>query len=109
MNTITKFFTALALVSVVFLVQCKKDPVDKCTGFNFSAEIQDELTAFSNAATTYGQDQSVANCNAYKNAGIAYVNALEDLEECAVLGGQNQQQYQQDIDDARASFQAIVC
>jgi len=111
MNTITKFFGALALVSVVFLAQCKKDDnkVDKCTGFNFSAQIEAELNAFSTAATAYGQDPTPANCNAYKAAGLDYVNALEDLKDCAILSGQNEQQYQQSIDDAKASFQSIVC
>ena len=110
MNAMKNFFAVLTLVAVVCLVSCKKDdPVGPCNSFNFSAEIEAELTAFNNASTAYFADQSPANCNAYKAAGIAYVNELEDLEECAILGGQNEQQYQQSIDAARASFEAIVC
>lgn len=110
MKALKNLFAVLALVSVVSIMSCKDDdPVGPCNSFNFSAEIEAELTAYNNASMAYFTDQTPANCNAFKAAGLAYVDELEDLEECALLAGQNEQQYQQSIDAARASFQAIVC
>lgn len=110
MNSMKNLLKLMALVAVVFVVSCDDDDdAGPCNSFNFSAEIEAELNAFTAASNAYGADPSPANCNAYKVAGLAYVNELEDLEECAVLGGQNAQQYQASIDAARASFEAIVC
>lgn len=111
MNSMKNLLKLMALVAVVFVVSCKDDDddVEPCNSFNFGAEIEAELNAFIAAANAYSADPSPANCNAYKAAGLAYVDELEDLKECALLTGQNEQQYQADIDEARASFEAIVC
>ncbi len=105
MNTIGKLFAALTLVSVVVCSSCKDDdPV----GCNWSSELQAELTAFNNAATTYGNNPTTANCNAYRTAGLAYLDAASDLQSCANASGQGTE-YAQAIAAAEASLDALVC
>ncbi|HLF63810.1 MAG TPA: hypothetical protein VI603_08655 [Saprospiraceae bacterium] len=98
-------FAVLTLVSVVLLVSCKDDdPV----GCNWTTELQAELTAFNDAATDYGQNPTTENCNAYRNAGLAYLDAAADLQSCANASGQGTE-YQQAIASAQASLDALQC
>lgn len=105
MNAMKNLLAVLTLVAVVCLVSCKKDdPV----GCNWSQELQDELNAFTNAANVYGANPTTENCNAYKNAGLDYLAAASDLQSCANAAGTGTE-YQQAIDSAEASINAIVC
>jgi hypothetical protein len=106
MKSILKtLFSAMILASLLFTA-CKKD--DDPVGCNYVQELQDELNAVNAAATTYGNNPTPANCQAYKDSFQAYLNELEDHIECATLSGQ-QAELQASIDSAQASLDALQC
>lgn len=105
MNAMKSLFAVLTLVSVICIISCKDDDPVTC---NWTTELQAELNAFSNAATVYGQNPTTENCNAYRNAGLAYLDAAADLQSCANAQGQGQE-YQQAIAEAEASLDALQC
>lgn len=105
MNAMKSLFAVLTLVSVICVVSCKDDDPVSC---NWTTELQDELTAFNNAASVYGQNPTTENCNAYRNAGLAYLDAAADLQSCANAQGQGQE-YQQAIEAAEDSLNALQC
>ncbi|MEO0734456.1 MAG: hypothetical protein AAFZ52_16585 [Bacteroidota bacterium] len=78
-----------------------------CTSEAYANDIQDEAAAFSNAAIAYGQDQSTANCNAYKDAANAYLDAIKRYETCAEI--RDRQDYRDGIRDAEDAIAAITC
>lgn len=102
----------LALSMVVFS-SCKKDkdddPINNC-GNNWSpaVELQDELNALTEAIQVYSLDQSVENCNAYKQAYLAYLDAVRDWEECYIYVGQ-QQEFLQAVEEAEQEINDIEC
>lgn len=76
--------------------------------FNFQVELQAEANALTAAATAYAQDPTTENCNAYVVAFNDYLDAAEDLEECALLVGQAAE-YNAAIDEARADLNSLQC
>ncbi len=101
----------LALVFVGFL-SCKKksdDVVDGPCGKSWSDLAQKEISAWSTAAQKYGIDPSVTNCNAYKSAGLAYINALEPLRDCPTLSGVERTQWEQAMESTRTSINSLNC
>ena len=85
MNTSTKTFLFALVVSCAFIFSCGKDSAVGC-GSNFYGELENEITAFTDAATTYSTDPSVANCEKYKDALRDYFNAFEGLRGCYGAG-----------------------
>ncbi|MDW3652314.1 MAG: hypothetical protein R8P61_34880 [Bacteroidia bacterium] len=74
---------------------------------NYAAELQDEATALSNAAAAYGMDQSSANCEAYRQAFMDYLDEAEKLDDCVISS--ERAAYRQAIDDTQASLDALTC
>lgn len=110
MTPLTKFFGCLLLLIAVSGTSCKKDdsgPGGCAANFNYGVELQAEATALTNAATAYANDQSTANCNAYKAAANAYIDAAEDVEDC--VPNVDKAAFQQSIDAARANIAGITC
>jgi len=85
MNTSTRTFLFALVVSCTFIFSCGKDSVVGC-GNNFYGEIENELTDITTAFTAFSNDQSVANCENYKDALRDYLNALEGLRSCYGAG-----------------------
>jgi hypothetical protein len=106
MNAIQKFGVCLILGLVVLTYSCKKD--NDPVGCNYATEVENEVNALSAAATTYGNDPTPANCQAYKTAYQNYLNALEDHLDCAALSGQ-QAELQSLIDQAQAELDNFQC
>jgi hypothetical protein len=71
--------------------------------------LQAEITAFTTALQNYSTDQSVANCNAYKNALQAYVNALAPYGDCAVFTTQQRAHWQAALAEAQADVNELNC
>jgi len=104
MNHLQKII-CLLLLSPLFLTNaCKENTPVSC---NYAQELQDESTNLSNAATTYGQDPTAANCEAYRQAFLDYLDEADKLDNC-VLGTQRDA-YRQAVDGARASLDALTC
>lgn len=104
MNHLQKIICLLLLSPLFLTSACKENTPVTC---NYSQELQDESTALSNAAATYAQDQTAANCEAYRQAFLDYLEEAEKLDNC-VLGSQRTE-YQQAIDGAKASLDALTC
>lgn len=109
-NLGTLFFCLLGL----FLIPAcggdddSSDPSGCGTNFNFQTELAAETTALSDATQVWVNDPTTENCNAYKAAATAYLDAAIGLEDCAILAGQATE-FNQAVADAQASVDAIVC
>jgi hypothetical protein len=104
----------IAILSLAVTTSCSKDndddgPEDLC-GVNWSpaVELQDELNALSAAINAYGLDPTTANCNAYKQAYLDYLNAIKEWEECYIYVGQ-QQEFLQAVEEAEQEVNDIEC
>lgn len=110
MNSLQKLLACLMLGFIVIGYGCKKDDDDPVGCANWAADVSDEINAYTNAATVYFSNPTptVAECQAYKNAYLDYLNALEDHVECATLSGQ-QAELQAAINQAQAEIDLIQC
>ncbi len=89
------------------LLSCSKKSDPVTCSIAWSTELQDEVNAISNAATDYANDQSIANCNAYKAAFQAYINALKPYRNCAALTGQNRFEFEAALSNAEESLDTL--
>jgi hypothetical protein len=106
-----KLFFVLLVAALVVYVSCKKDKdndPDICAT-NWGVATQKESTAVANAAMAYITNQSVANCNAYKTALQAHVNALKKFENCASLTGLSKAELKADIDEYQETVNDLTC
>jgi len=96
------------LFGVAIIVSCtkNKDTVPACS-VAWASDLQDEIIAISNAGTAYASDPTEANCNAYKTAYQAYINALEPYGNCAALTGQQRADFEEALQDARDSLSSL--
>lgn len=78
-----------------------------CTSLAYNENVQSALDAISVAANNYANDQSVANCNAYRASLVNWVDVIEDYIQCA--SGLNQAEVQQSLDEARADLDDFEC
>lgn len=107
------FFLTVLLLSLVS-ISCggDDDPNDgnvNCSdSFSINSELNDEINAFAQAASAYGQDPSSENCQAYKDAANDYLKALEALEDCAREVGQLNA-YNQSLANLQAAFDSLTC
>ncbi len=88
---------------------CSKDEPapGNCYDGNWAQQYTAELIAWSNAATTYSQEPTLANCTAYKSAGIAYLDALGDIYDC--VPSESRADIDKDIEEAKAELNDESC
>lgn len=105
-----KIFFSLFLMVVVFgFWTCKKDnKTDACSGA-WASELSSEVNAMSSAAQTYATSPTPANCNAYKQAAQAYLDALTPYGNCATLTGQDRVDWQNALNGAQQGLDALDC
>jgi len=106
------FLIPLFVLAIAAFSGCNKDDDDIDDGpcsVAWTIAVQDEVSAMSAAAQTYAQNQTVENCNNYKTAAQAYINALEPYNNCAALSGTNKQEWQAAIESARQSINEMDC
>ena len=108
MNTLQKLLVCLLLGFIVIGNGCKKDDDDPVGCSNWATEVSAEANAFSNAGNAWALDPTPAKCQAYKDAGQTYVNALNAHVDCATLSG-NQAELQAAINSLQDSINAIQC
>jgi hypothetical protein len=70
-------------------------------------DLQHELTAISSAAILYSEDQSEANCNAFKAAYQGYIDAMKPYGNCATLTGQDRVSWQNAVNEAEAEIDSL--
>ena len=102
MNSIKTPLLIAACFSILAVMSCNNNGTavaPGCGSVGWGVEVEDELTALSNAGVAFGQDPSQANCEKYKDAYRAYIQALKDLDRC-VINSQERQEYLQALEDA---------
>lgn len=82
------------------------DPGTNCNSQGFLIEYEDEIQAIGTASNAYAMDQSQENCDALKDAYTAYLNVLDNWEDCANQLNQFDE-WEQAIDEAQASVNSI--
>jgi len=99
-----------AITGILLCAACKDDPapVDPCNNFNLAVALQAESNAVSAAATAFGLDPTTANCNAFRAAYLAYIEAAQGYQSCANSTGQGAE-YQQALADAQAEIDSLMC
>ena len=104
------FFSLFLMVAVFGFWTCNKDDdkTDTCSGA-WASELSNEANAMISAAQTYGANPTPANCNAYKQAAQAYLDALEPYGNCAALTGQDRADWQAAFDAAQESVDELDC
>jgi hypothetical protein len=103
------FFTLFLAFSVLGFWTCKKDSkTDNCSGA-WASELSTQANAMINAAQVYGTNPTPANCNAYKQAAQAYLDALKPYGNCATLTGQDRVAWQNALDAAQQNVDALDC
>jgi len=102
------YFLILSTFLLAGLVSCnnKKDDVVNCSAA-WGTDLQDELTAVSNTGVAYATNPTAANCDAYKAAYQAYIDALEPYGNCAELNGQNRTDWEKALQEARDSLTGL--
>lgn len=108
-----RLLLVVASTVVLSFSSCNKDddsngPNGPCVGYSsWALSLSDEAAALSSAASTYGQDPTTENCQAYKQAYIDYIDAAENISSCVPAG--QKAAYQQSLDDARDSLNDLPC
>jgi hypothetical protein len=105
MTSIKKMIFGICFGAILILGSCGKDDPATC---DYTAELEDELNAIISTSEAYGQNPTIANCEAYKASVQAYLNEAEDFRDCAFNAGHGNE-YQQAIDQQQAAIDALVC
>lgn len=81
--TKTNFFAA-CIIFTVSLIGCSKNgPLGSdCINGTWIENVQVELNAWSEALRSYSDDPTKENCEKQKQAGLAYISALENVKNC---------------------------
>lgn len=107
-----KYFKCIVLASSMLCISaCSDDnplnPLGSCGSGSWATEVTNESAALSAAQQAYDNDPTVANCNAYKAAGVGYLDALEDAQGCVVA--LTRVAFDEAVDEAQAEMDAIDC
>jgi len=107
-----KVLFALIMAFGIFgLAACSNDDdvTDEPCSTAWSTEIQAEIEGMSLAAQTYASDPTPANCEAYRSAAQAYIDALKPYGNCATLTGQSRVQWEEAVAEAEADIAEMDC
>ncbi|WP_139249721.1 hypothetical protein [Mariniphaga anaerophila] len=107
-NKILSLFLLMFLVAGISSCKKSEEKETPCS-VAWATELSDELNAMAAAAQTFATNPTSANCNAYKQAAQAYLNALRPYGDCTLLTGQDRVVWQNAIDDAQESLDDMEC
>lgn len=108
-----KHFFYLALVAfTLFSTGCGSDDDGIggpafCTDQAFSQAVSDAVMNLSTAAQAYANDQSTANCDAYKQAALDYLSEVKRFEDCATIG--QRQEFRDALQEAEENVNMTLC
>jgi len=97
----------VCIICLFVLFSCKKDDPVNCS-VAWATDLQNEITAISNATQAYFMDQSDENCNALKAAYQDYIDALKPYGNCTTLTGQDRIEWQNALNEAEDDI-ATMC
>jgi len=96
------------LLSIFISCSSSSDSSGPCDGFLWTQEVQDEVTAFTEAGAAFGSDPTLEKCEIYKQTAREYVQALKGVN-VSCIAEVNQQEYQHSLAEAEASVEEIDC
>ena len=109
MKTLKNVILLLLIGTSLAIISCNNNPAVTCANnFNYVNELQPEIMALNTAVSNYSNDQTTANCEAYRSALLNYIDGLRDLEECARQAGQLED-WQSSLDEAEDSANSFQC
>ena len=101
-----KVILGICMLIIPFIFSCSNgDPEPSC---NYGTELEAELNAVIASSQAYSTDPTIAKCEAYKSSVQAYLDKLDDYQNCAFIGNQ-EAEYQAVIDQQQAAIDALVC
>lgn len=82
LTKITSF--AIFIIATLSLTSCGKSGAlgSDCLNGTWIENVQLELNAWAEASRQYSDDPTESNCEKQKQAGLAYISALEDVRDC---------------------------
>lgn len=110
LSNIVKQTLLSSCVIIMLFTSCGGDDDSggvNCNNGLWTQSVQEELSAWLEASQTYAQDQTTANCLNNKNAGQAYITALENIKECVPTV--SLLDFEDAIEEARVEISAITC
>lgn len=105
------FFFALAL-TLAFSTGCGGDDdgvniTPGCSDSAFTQAVQDAVQNLNDATQAYVNDQSTANCDAWKAAAQNYLDEVKSFETCATLN--TRQDFLDAVREAEESLANTTC
>jgi hypothetical protein len=104
------YFLSIVFISALMFYSCSGNSLaDRC-GPNWSpaVELEQEINAYTAALTAYTQNPTTANCEAFKDAYLDYLDALRDWEDCYIYA-YSEAEFNQAIDDAEDAINELEC
>lgn len=100
----------MMILSFVGLGSCKKEEKepDYCSTA-WATQIQDELNTAIGAAITYSTNPTTANCNSYKTAMQAYIDALKPFSKCTGWTAEDKADFDESLADAEDELANTNC
>jgi len=83
------------------------NPAGNCFDGNWAQQYSDELQAWTNAASTYNENPTTANCGKYKSAAKSYLDALREVADCVPTA--NKADINKEINEAKANVDKEGC
>lgn len=103
------FFLVFLAVAVFGTWTCDKNNNGDPCSTAWASELSNEINAMSAAAQNYATNPTPANCNSYKSAMQNYLDALEPYGNCATLTGTDRTAWQNALNSAQQSVDALDC
>jgi len=100
----------LIFLSCSFFFRCSPgDTTPTACSVQWSIELQDELSALSQAAIMHGQTQTKSSCENMRTAARAYLDALRPYGNCQALTGQSRSDWQNAVSEAEKDIDELDC
>ena len=95
----------------IVLISCSSNDdepaVVNCGSGAWTQSVQTELNNWLTAIQVYGETPTIANCENYKTAILAYINALDKIKDCVPT--ESLLNFEQAIEEANLEIATIDC
>ncbi len=78
-----------------------------CNDQTYGEAVTNAAAGLNDAAVLYANDQSVANCEAYRTAAQNYLDEVRRFEGCAIISAR--QDFRESLREAQESVDMIMC
>ena len=103
-------FIILILLSCSLFFTCSPgDTTPTGCSIRWATELQDELSAFSQAAVVHAQTQTETSCENMRAAAQVYLDALRPYGNCQALTGQSRSDWQNAVAEAEQDIADMDC